>query len=231
MAFNTPAADACVLLFVKSPAHVPVKSRLAEAVDEEMARELYRNFVLDIMETLSGITAKSGAATTVCVYPPEAEREMQTWLGGDRRYLPQEGNNLGERMRNAFLRSFSDGYRRAILIGSDAPDLTGEIITEGLACLEDRDAVIGPAHDGGYYLIGFRSGSFLPAVFDDIPWGTVEVFARTMQIFRRFAYDVPVLPPWRDIDTYDDLRHLKISHQQGPFADSRTMRYLRLHGM
>ena len=227
MIAETPVTDSCILLFVKSPEHLPVKSRLAESIGKETARELYKNFVLDILETLSGAAAKIGCALRVCVHPPEALRHMRNWLGDNYRYLPQQGNTLGERMKNAFLASFADGYERVVIIGSDAPDLTGESITEAFRFLEDSEAVIGPAHDGGYYLIGFRSDAFLPVVFEDIPWSTGEVFAATMKIFQQAQCDVSVLPPWRDIDILPDLQDFRARHEKSSFADSRTMRYLR----
>ncbi|MBI4634214.1 MAG: TIGR04282 family arsenosugar biosynthesis glycosyltransferase [Deltaproteobacteria bacterium] len=227
MTAETPITNGCILLFVKSPEQAPVKSRLAADIGEEAAGELYRNFVLDILETLSGVTATMRCALHVCVHPPGALQQTRKWLGNDYRCLPQRGQNLGERMRNAFQAGFAEGYKRAVIIGSDTPDLTGEIITEGLRRLEHGEAVIGPAHDGGYYLIGFRSDTFLPAVFEDIPWSTGDVFAATMKIFRQAKSDVAVLPPWRDVDTLSDLQDFRMRREKSSFADSRTMRCLR----
>ena len=216
-----------MLFFVKSPEHVPVKSRLAESIGPEAARDLYRNFVGDMLGTLAGVAAKTGHALSVCIHPPEASRQMRNWLGDDYRYQPQEGKDLGERMNNAFLASFAAGYGKTLIIGSDAPDLTGEIVTEGLERLEYEGAVIGPARDGGYYLIGFRSDAFLPAVFKDIPWSTGEVLTATLQVFRHAGSDVSLLPLWRDIDTAADLQDLRQRHENDYFTNSRTMRYLR----
>ena len=215
----------CILLFVKSPDHVPVKSRLAKAVGEGAARELYRNFVLDLLDTLSEITGEDRYDLKVCVYPPEAVEDVRRWLSGYT-CTSQHGRDLGERMSNAFRECFATGHARAILIGSDAPDLTSQIIEEGFARLEHSIAVIGPAHDGGYFLIGFQKEGFLPAAFDGIPWSTGEVFCRTMEIFRREKLDPALLPPWQDIDTHEDLRRLREQHREGIFANSRTMRYL-----
>lgn len=217
----------CVLFFVKSPEHVPVKSRLAESIGTEAARDLYKNFVLDMLETLASVAAKTGLALYVCVHPPEALPEVRNWLGDDYRYQLQEGKDLGERMKNAFLTSFAAGYGKTLIIGSDTPDLTGEVVAEGFERLERGGTVIGPAHDGGYYLIGFRSDAFLPAVFKDIPWSTDEVFTATLQIFRHAGSDVSVLPPWRDIDTSVDLQDFQQRHGNDHFTDSRTMRCLR----
>jgi rSAM/selenodomain-associated transferase 1 len=216
----------CILFFVKSPEQTTVKSRLAEAVGVKMAQELYRNFVLDMLDTLSDVTMEGRHDLKVCFHPPKAGPDIRAWLGDACDYEPQQGNDLGERMQNAFQSSFASGYRRVLLLGSDAPDLTSEIITEGLSRLTTHAAVIGPAGDGGYYLLGFQSQTFLPAIFSGMPWSTGEVYARTREVFRRTHTNVFVLPTWRDIDTLSDLQHLQEGNRNDSFAHSRTMRYL-----
>lgn len=216
----------CLLFFVKSPEQTTVKSRLAEAVGAETARELYRNFVLDMLDTLSDSAAGGQHDLWVCFYPPEAGQEIRDWLGNSYTCVPQQGNDLGERMQNAFLTGFAEGYSRALLLGSDTPDLTSAIITAGLSRLTSHHAVIGPACDGGYYLLGFQSQAFLPAIFCGMPWSTGEVYTRTMEVFRRAHANVSVLPSWRDIDTIADLQDLLERHRNSSFARSRTMRCL-----
>jgi rSAM/selenodomain-associated transferase 1 len=216
----------CIFFFVKSPEQATVKSRLAEAVGNEKARALYRNFVLDMLDTLSEVADGGQHDLWVCFYPPEAGQEIRDWLGSSYNCVAQQGNDLGERMQNAFLTGFAAGYRRAILLGSDAPDLTSSLITAGLNCLKTHPAVIGPACDGGYYLLGFQSQAFLPAIFCGMPWSTGEVYARTREVFRRTHTNVLVLPPWRDIDTIADLQNLREGCRNSSFAHSRTMRYL-----
>lgn len=218
--------DRCILLFVKSPGHGAVKSRLAEDIGKEAARLLYGNFVLDMLDTLAGITAEGRCDLKVCFDPPGAATDVRGWLGDAYHYMPQRGQDLGERMKNAFIETFAEGYRRVLLMGSDVPDLAGEIIAEALSRLEQEGAVIGPAHDGGYYLIGFQSSAFVPEVFAGIPWGEAGVFQKTMESFRSEDRDVSVLPIWRDIDTLTDLKDLRERHSQSSFAGSRTMRYL-----
>ncbi len=217
---------ACILLFVKSPVHGPVKSRLAQTVGAEMATSLYRNFVLDMLETLSDVTAAGRSDLRVCFFPAAAAEEIRKWLGDDYALLPQEGNDLGERMKNAFLTCFTAGYRRVIVLGSDTPDLTSDNITEGLDCLNRHGAVIGPARDGGYYLLGFQATAFSAAIFSGMPWSTARVFDLTMEALRRAGADVCVLPPWRDIDTFADLQALREGSSKGGFSRSRTLRYL-----
>jgi rSAM/selenodomain-associated transferase 1 len=217
----------CILFFIKAPEQTTVKSRLAEAVGAVTARELYRNFVLDMLDTLSAITAGGKHDLWVCFYPPGAGHEIRAWLGSSYTCVPQQGSDLGERMQSAFQAGFAAGYSRAILLGSDTPDLTSEIISKGLSSLTTHPAVIGPACDGGYYLLGFQSQAFLPAVFCGMPWSTGEVYSRTREVFRRASFNVSVLPPWRDIDTIADLQALREDCRNSSFVRSRTMRYLR----
>jgi rSAM/selenodomain-associated transferase 1 len=151
---------------------------------------------------------------------------MSAWLGSDRTYHPQEGADLGERMERAFRAIFAATVERAVLIGSDLPDLPAGILHEAMDALKQHDAVIGPAQDGGYYLIGFRKSGFLPEIFRGIIWSRPDVFDRTRQIFRRANTMVHLLPPWQDVDTIEDLRDLMRRNVCTAFAGCRTMRYL-----
>ena len=210
-----------VLLFIKAPFKGRVKSRLAAAVGEEAAFELYKNFILDIIDALS----TSGYPFRVCFYPPDAEEAITTWLVGHPA-APQDGNELGERMELAFKKIFTEGFTSAILIGSDIPDLTPAVFHEALESLNDNDAVIGPAADGGYYLIGFNKRSFLPRIFRGIPWSTDTVFRETMDILKESSLRVHLVPQWKDVDTLEDLKALFERNRNSGFNESRTMTYL-----
>ena len=129
-------------------------------------------------------------------------------MGEDYLYMPQKGEDLGERMRNGFIQTFAEGFKRVILIGSDIPGLPLEFIEEAFTSLRDKDAVIGPSLDGGYYLIGFRNKTFSPKVFEGIPWSTEKVFEETMKVLEKERLTVHTLPRWRDIDTIEDLKNL-----------------------
>lgn len=197
-------SDSSILLFIKSPEKGRVKSRLALAADEETALEVYKSFVLDIADALK----ERGQPVTICFHPWNSEETVRSWLREDFSYAPQRGEDLGERMENAFKNSFSEDVVKVVLIGSDIPDLTPAVMDEAFSSLELQDAVIGPASDGGYYMIGFRKHAFLPDVFRGVPWGTGSVFQQTMEIFQRSGIRVHVLPEWNDVDTLDDLRSL-----------------------
>ena len=211
----------CLIVFVKSPETGSIKSRLAAAIGEQKARQLYKRFVQDLLDSLD----KGNYCLKIFFYPPDQRQVLVQWLGNSRSYEPQIGDDLGERMKNAFEKCFSDGFEAAILIGSDSPDLPAEIVDEGFVSLKGSDVVIGPSLDGGYYLLGFKADTFLPAAFTGISWGTDGVIKNTREILENNGLSMTVLPAWRDIDTYKDLRTLIERHGNTPFAKSRTIQY------
>jgi rSAM/selenodomain-associated transferase 1 len=213
-------------MFVKSAERGMVKSRLAASVGEDVALDLYKCFVSD----LTAMLLKGGYHHKIFFYPPDSWQKVVQWLGDEDVLIPQVGNDLGDRMKNAFETVFSQGLRCSLLIGSDSPDLPTQIIDEALAALIKYDAVVGPSHDGGYYMIGFQRDTFLPQVFSGITWSTSEVFEQTMEILRKANLTTYILPTWRDIDTLDDLKALFIDNRDTPFVESATIRYLKSKG-
>lgn len=214
-----------VILFIKAPQRGIVKSRLGTSVGDDIALDLYKCFVDDTTRMLS----ETGHQFTPFFYPADSRDHIVSWLGPEMPVLPQRGADLGERMKNAFKAIFSRGSTRAVLIGSDMPDLPGTSIDEALMSLENHDAVIGPSYDGGYYLIGFSSDSFLPDVFDGIAWSTARVFQQTLAILHGSKYRVHTLQKRRDIDTFDDLKAFfydNLSSSPGPLT---TMKYILSH--
>jgi rSAM/selenodomain-associated transferase 1 len=208
----------CLLVFVKYPDKGKVKSRLAKEFGEDTVLRLYEGFVLDILETIR----EGKYRIKICFHPASAREKIASWLGKSYLYMPQNGRDLGEKMKNAFTAAFSEGFEKVMLIGSDIPDLPKEIIEEAFA--SNGDAVIGPATDGGYYLIGFKRSTFLPHIFEGMQWSTASVFERTMEIFRKHSYNVHVLPQWQDIDTPEDL---KVFYERNrAFLHSRTMAFI-----
>ena len=212
-----------ILFFVKAPQRGRVKSRLASALGEDDALAAYRAFVQDMIDTLDA----AGLRTLICVSPPEGLPAVSAWLGGQRTYKVQTGEDLGSRMEHAFRSAFRSGVKRAVLIGSDLPDLPAETFVRSIEALDRHDAVIGPAADGGYYLIGFRDDGFRPEVFRDIHWSTPAVFDETMAVFSRTGSRVHRLPQWRDVDTIGDLQDLYERNRGTMFERSRTMHVLK----
>jgi rSAM/selenodomain-associated transferase 1 len=212
-----------ILLFIKAPIMGQVKSRLAAVIGKKAAFELYKCFILDIVDTIK----KTGQPFKIFFYPPDALAAVTSWLGRRWHFMPQQGNDLGQRMENAFMRCFSEGFERAVLIGSDLPDLTPSVLHEAISSLAENDVVIGPAPDGGYYLIGFNKGTFMPRLFHGIPWSTETVFQETMTILQDSPLTVHRAPQWNDVDTAEDLKALFKRNKDGRFDNSRTMTYLK----
>jgi hypothetical protein len=210
-----------VLLFIKAPVRGRVKSRLAGAIGEEAALDLYRSFILDTIDMLE----RTGCTFRIFCHPPEAVADVSQWLRASP-VVPQEGDDLGARMENAFRRVFSEGWSQAVLIGSDIPDLPEGVIPEAFTLIMKHKVVLGPAADGGYYLIGFAREAFLPAPFSGISWSTPDVFARTRDVLQAAGLRVPLLREWRDVDSFDDLQALAARSVHSPFRSSRTMTYL-----
>lgn len=207
-----------ILVFVRLPKPGYVKTRLGKAIGNRAAAEIYRAFAEDVMDTVKS----AGFAFRVHFSPPGGCEAVRAWLGG-LSLAPQTGNDLGERMRNALADAFDRGAERAVLIGSDAPDLPRSALTEALESLRRRNAVIGPATDGGYYLIGFSREGFCPEAFSGIEWGTSGVFAKTLEIIRSAGKTVHLLPLHSDVDTREDLDRLKERAKGSSFMESRTM--------
>ncbi len=222
MEISQKADKSCVIMFVKFPEKGKAKSRLAASLGEETALSLYKCFVNDLMDTLG----KTPYPLLICFHPPDKEQGMKAWLGKGQRFMPQTGEDLGERMKNAFITAFSQGFSAALLIGSDTPHLTSGIFHEAFESLASHDAVIGPAPDGGYYLVGFNMDTFAPHIFEGIEWSTPEVHAKTIDILKTRGSRVHILPEWRDVDTLDDLKALFSENRDTAFAASATMKYL-----
>lgn len=212
--------NSCILIFVKAPQPGRVKSRLARTIGKVHATELYKRFVLDILERLTGLNCP----VQIWFTPVEQALTLQQWLGPTWRYQPQVGADLGKRLGHAFQCAFGQGYERVVVIGSDSPDLPLAILHTALAALENHEAIIGPSEDGGYYTIGFTRSGFLPTVFEDIPWSTEAVLGTTLSRLRQAQRTLLALPVWYDVDTIETLAQF---YQQNRQRSTHTIQYLR----
>jgi rSAM/selenodomain-associated transferase 1 len=142
------------------------------------------------------------------VWSPPWESAGESWLQGlDVRV--QQGEDLGRRMAGAFREVFAGGASQALLVGSDIPGIDSPLVERYFRRLGSHSMVLGPSHDGGYYLIGFRRESFRPEIFEDIPWSTDAVSRLTLQAAGRLGLSCDTGPVLRDVDTLEDLGALE----------------------
>jgi len=188
-------------VFLKAPRPGEAKTRLIPALGDAAAARLYRA----VAETVVAATrpGRDGYDRLFFFTPAEARAEMEAWFPGQA-WIAQEGANLGARMSSAFDEAFRRGAGRVAIVGSDVPGLSRDDVGLALASLADHDLVLGPARDGGYYLIGLRQR--LPALFEGVAWGTGSVFAATLERAAALGLSVRVLEERRDIDTLEDVR-------------------------
>lgn len=179
-------------------------------------------------DTLEAAGAMREVDRLIACEPAAELQAMRDAAGPSWDVIAQRGRTLGDRMSHAFDDAFRLGYEAVVLIGSDLPDLPAAILASAHAHLAGGDdrVVIGPAADGGYYLIGLTRRH--PELFSDIDWGTNQVFSQTRDAAARAALPLVLVPPWHDVDTMDDLVHLTARVSPGAAA-SRTRGWVRAH--
>ena len=201
----TPAAAGMapdvLIVFVKAPRPGGVKTRLAAALGAGPAAELYR--VIAEEEIRRTAPAALEYERLFFFAPAEARDAVERWLPAQT-LLAQEGDDLGARMANAFDAAFARGTRRAAIVGTDVPWVSRGLVTEALHALDAHDVVVGPARDGGYYLLALDRRR--PLLFEGIPWSTPDVLDATAERAEALGLRLHRLAPLADIDTLDDVR-------------------------
>ena len=195
-----------LIIFIKYPQAGKVKTRLAKDVGESEAARIYSQMAKTIIEK----TIDTANYNTIIFYdPPEKEQDVKEWINNkELNYLPQLGNTLGERISSAFKEVYSSGSNRALIIGSDCIDVDKGIINEAMDSLDSTDVILGPAEDGGYYLLG--TNGYFPQIFQDIDWSTDKVLQQTIQKIYKNGLNYELLKTLKDIDTVDDLEGFNI---------------------
>ena len=186
-----------LIVFSKNPVAGLVKTRLAASIGAAEALLVY--------EELRMITEKVTAAAdcTRTVFYSDYIPEEDLFLNGSTDAHLQDGADLGERIHRAFLKGFGLGFRQVVLIGTDCPELSSFLVDSAFDALDGHDAVIGPARDGGFYLVGLNRP--LPELFLGRKWSTPEVLRESLRIIRERKMELAILPALSDIDTVDDL--------------------------
>ncbi len=191
-----------ILVFLRAPEKGRVKTRLARDIGEEKALFLYKTFAQKTLSTVE----KSGMDHRICFFPEDKQGIVEDWLGLDHTYMPQQGDDLGRRMCNGLSRVFDQGIQKAILVGTDVPDISARHLLAAFDLLSQSKVVIGPSLDGGYWLIGFQRDGFCPDIFRQIEWGTDSVFSATIEKCKVAGLSPGILPVLQDIDTLEDLQ-------------------------
>lgn len=208
-----------LIVFTRYPKPGAAKTRLASALGDEGAAAVHKAMTEYVVDTAIQSSQRHGISVEVRYAGADVEA-MRRWLGDHIFIKDQGGGGLGERLVRAFKGAFQEGMERAIVIGSDCPSVTPSILQQAFNALDDHDVVVGPATDGGYYLIGMTSGASiraLPRLFQGPKWGTETVFDETLTIAAELEVSVYRLEPLSDVDRPEDLPLWgAIEEQAGP---------------
>ncbi len=193
-----------ILIFLKAPERGQVKTRLAEGIGAEAAREAYVRLVARQMAAMP-----DDWPLEVHFTPAAAEPVMRAWLGeaAGRRYVAQPEGDLGQRLAHAVAGAFERGAGAVLLIGGDCAELGVDQFKAAAEGLGDQDAVLGPSRDGGYYLLGLRAPQ--RQIFDGIAWSTAAVAAQTRDRLRAMQLRWVEIATLRDVDTAEDWEWAK----------------------
>lgn len=185
-----------LLIFTRNPELGKVKTRLAKTVGNQTALEIYKFLLQRTVEVTQPLQADT------FVYYSENIQETDIWNKETYKKRLQTGEDLGKRMYNAFAKAFSENYKNVVIIGSDLYDLTTDHLNQAFLKLEHNDVVIGPAEDGGYYLLGLKK--LFPRIFENKQWGTSTVREATLkQLNKHKIHELEML---NDADVYEDIK-------------------------
>jgi uncharacterized protein len=214
-------------VMAKAPREGKVKTRLLGALSPEEAARLYVAFLSDTFALMEDVRDERENLSLALCYTPEGEEEAFEEVEREgSMMIPQRGENLGERLTNCFADLFALGFESVVVIGADSPTLPGEYLFDAFECFEtDDDVVIGPAEDGGYYLVGMRK--LHRRIFEDIPWSAAGALDVTIERAREAELNLVLLPEWCDVDTPDDLEQLKRDLTENKKVAKFTRKFLK----
>lgn len=198
-------------VMTKAPVPGQVKTRLVPYLTKRDAAELYRCFIKDIFARIGRL---KGIDIFAAYTPPGAEGIIKDIIPEKVNLIVQNGEELGERLKNLFSCLFANGYKKVAVIGSDSPDMPLEYIKMTFDKLEDDKVVFGPADDGGYYLVAMER--LYKNIFKNIPWGTNRVLNESLKTAEEQGAKIFLLPEWYDVDRYEDLKRLVKGKEEIP---------------
>ncbi len=195
--------DIAIVIFTKNPELGKVKTRLIPELGRRNAYNLYCEL---LQHTLNTVTKLKNIDTYIFTTPSINHRFFNTYKNNlSISFQLQKGDDLGERMHNAFIEMLAK-YKMVILVGCDCAEISVSVLTNAVAALENNDVVIGPSNDGGYYLIGLKKANL--NLFNSIEWGTSTVFNKTVERIKKDNLSCYKTEKLIDIDEYDDLKKL-----------------------
>ncbi len=197
-----------LLVFARLPKAGANKTRLIPAIGAENATHVYRQLVDRTLSQARYVAADRGCQVTVC-FTGGFACDVQNAFGDDLAYSEQIGSSLGDRLQHATKSAFAAGAKRVVVIGTDCPSLTSSDLNSAFQQLEKQDIVIGPAHDGGYYLIGLNADH--ASLFAEIDWSTSKVLEQTLRKTQELCLRVHQLRNMPDVDYAEDLLPLRRS--------------------
>ena len=217
-------------IFAKSPQPGRVKTRLGEVLGHEAAAQLYAAFLRDLLDRFATVADRRIVGYSPGT--PDVEAEFHELGGRNYGLWPQPPGGLGKRMQQFFSEALVESAGPVVLIGSDSPTLPTQYVQRAFEELAEVDCVIGPATDGGYYLIGMRR--LIADVFDKINWSGADVLAQTIRRLRDSRCSMRLLPVWYDVDTVEDLAFLRghllgLSASGSPGLACQTAEWLESH--
>ena len=198
--FHLPGSKKALIVFTRNPELGKCKTRLAATIGDQSALDVYR-FLLD-----HTVKITSSLKADVYVYYSEKIKEIDIWDTSIFRKKQQQGHDLGAKMQEAFTEVFKMGYQKAIIIGSDMYDITTQDLEDAFLTLEDNNFVIGPAQDGGYYLLGMKH--LKPPLFKNKKWGTNTVLGDTLKDLE--LENLAILAEKNDVDYYEDIKDIAV---------------------
>jgi len=194
-----------LIVFTRYPEPGKTKTRLAPRLGDKGAAGIQKELTENTLSRVRQL--QKIHPVDVCIYFAGGDLvRMQAWLGSDLQYRQQKNGALGERLISACADAFRQAYRRVVVIGSDCPGMTHRHLDLAFAALLHKDLVLGPATDGGYYLIGMNREA--RSLFTRIPWGTDAVFAETIQAGEKLGLSIEILEELSDVDRPEDLKHI-----------------------
>ena len=179
-----------------------VKTRLARTIGQQPASRLHR---LSLQVMLQRYRHLADRRILAC-WPADRLKAFADLAGSHWTVQPQSPGDLGQRMSHYFQQGFEQGATRIVLLGSDSPTLPDRYVRQALALLHEHPVVLGPAPDGGYYLVG--AAGQVPPIFEGVDWSTPRVWRQTTELLSSAGLSYTALPPWYDVDEADDLIRL-----------------------